>query len=297
MKPDPSTPGDLSPDLQDSQIPKKKIELPQERWSDRYLAYRLVSRYTNLNYSAEQREIARLKSQQIQDRFKFDLAMYAAHAQLSPKDRQSYVNPTLFGDDVLRLIKLVVVGRGRLNYRRLTQVFMDSIEAIQYRKFKENLLTYLGFNDRLGDWTDLLRQEFSKQLNSLYSAKNEATLDDALIFRTCNRVIELLTTEDGEKPSAIFTAKIACGMPLFLTIALLKLTLISAKSRLHLELRIAKLIHYYEKFPVSECQSVIQFFEMFQIVFAIYADDVEYSLVKIKFSGRTKSKRSGFGFG
>lgn len=286
MKPNSSSGEDSSRDLPYRKLrtPKPKIDVPQERWSDRYLAYGLVSRYTNLNYPAEQRELAKLESQQLQDRFKFDLAMYAAHAQLSPDDRQLYPNPTLFGDDVLRLIKLVVVGRGRLNYRRLTHIFMEKVESVSYQTFKENLLNYLGFGDRTGDWTDLLRQRFSNQLTHLYPARNGVTVDEALRFRTCNRAIELLTTEDGEKPSAMFRAKIACGMPLFLTISLLKLILISPKSRSHLDLCISKLIRYYEQFPTSECQSVIQFFEMFQIVFAIYADDVEYSLVKIKSS-------------
>lgn len=263
---------------------KKRMDLPRQRWSDRYLAYRLVSRYTNLNYSAEERELARLESQQLQERFKFDLAMYAAHAHLSPCDRQLYPNPTLFGDDVLRLIKLVVVGRGRLNYRRLTQLFMERFKAVNYQTFKEALVNFLGFGDRTGDWTDLLRQQLSQDFNNLYPEKNGVLVDEALIFRTCNRAIELLTTQDGKSPSAIFTAKIACRMPLFMTITLLKLILISPKSRCHLELAIAKLIGYFEHFPVHECRSVIQFFEMFQIVVSIYAEDVEYSLVHINSS-------------
>ncbi|HIK29931.1 MAG TPA: hypothetical protein IGS17_04500 [Oscillatoriales cyanobacterium M59_W2019_021] len=276
----PNSPAGDNPQKRRTSQPK--VDLPHQRWSHRYLAYRLISRYTNLNYPAEQRELARLESQQLQDRFKFDLAMYAAHAQLSPKDKQLYANPTLFGDDVLRLIKLVVVGRGRLNYRRLTQLFMEKTAAVSYRKFKENLLTYLGFYDRAGDWTDLLRQQFQARLLALYPARDRAIVDDALIFRTCNRAIELLTTEDGQKPSPIFTAKIACGMPLFLTIALLKLALICPKTKLHLERCISSLILYYEQFPERECQSVIQFLEIFKIVFAIYDDDVEYSLVKIE---------------
>lgn len=286
MKPNSSSGEDLSQDrpYRKLRTPKPKQEGSQETWSDRYLAYKLVSRYTDLNDSAEQRELAKMQSQQLQDRFKLDLAMYAAHAQLSPKNRQLYANPTLFGDDVLRLIKLVVVGRSRLNYRRLTHLFMDKVEAIGYQQFKGHLFNYLGFGDRTGDWTDLLRQRLSQQLTNLYPTQNETIVDDALRFRTCKRAIELLTTEDGHKPSAMFTAKIACGMPFCLTIALLKLVLISPKSRSHLNLCISKLIRYYEQFPASECQSVIQFLEMFQIVFAIYADGVEYSLVKIKSS-------------
>ncbi len=286
MKSNSSSGEDLSRDrpYQKLRTPKPKKEGSPKTWSDRYLAYKLVSRYTDLNESAEQRELAKIKSQQLQDRFKLDLAMYAAHAQLSPKSRQLYANPTLFGNDVLRLIKLVVAGRGRLNYRRLTQLFMNKIEASDYQQFKDRLFNYLGFGERTGDWTELLEQRLRHQLTHLYLARNGVVVDEALRFRTCNRAIELLTTEDGQKPSAMFTAKIACGMPFFLTIALLKLVLISPKSRSHLNLCISKLIRYYEQLPASECQSVIHFLEMVQIVFAIYADGVEYSLVKIKSS-------------
>jgi hypothetical protein len=288
MEPHPFSPEDLSKNRDNSKpfTPKKRVDVQQEKekWSDRYLAYGLIDRSTNINYPSEQRELAKIKAQQLQDRFKLDLARYAAHAQLSPNDRKLYPNPTLFGDDVLRLIKLVVVGRGRLNYRRLTHLFMEKLDAVSYRKFKENLLNYLGFCDRSGDWTDLLKQRLSQQLTNLYPTRNEMIVDNALQFRTCNRMIELLTTEDGQNPSDLFSAKITCGMQLFLTISLLKLILISPKSRSHLNLCIAQIIRYYAQFTVSECQSVIQFIEMFQIVFAIYADDVEYSLVKIKSS-------------
>lgn len=267
---------------------KKRIDVPPQAWSQRYLAYRLVSRYTNLNYSVEERELARLESQQLQDRFKFDLAMYAAHAHLSPRDRKLYPNPTLFGDDAIRLIKLVVLGRGRLNYRRLTQIFMDKVAGENYLTFKQLLANFLAGGDRAKDWTELLRQQIGTQLLDLYSSKNGEIVNEALIFRTCNRAIELLTTEDGKTPSQIFTAKIACGMPLFLTLALLKLLLISPKSLTHLERAIAHLLQYYEKFTSNQCQSVIQFLEMFQIVMAVYANDVEYNLVRI-----TKLESSG----
>ncbi|MEO1352365.1 MAG: hypothetical protein AAFW84_26800, partial [Cyanobacteria bacterium J06635_15] len=68
--------------------------------------------------------------------------------------------------------------------------------------------------------------------------------------------------------------------PLTLAIVLLKLILISPKSLVYLEARLADLLRYYDQFPRAECNWVINFLEVFGVTFAIYAQNVEYNLVK-----------------
>jgi hypothetical protein len=64
---------------------------------------------------------------------------------------------------------------------------------------------------------------------------------------------------------------------------LLKLILISPNSRIHLETKIAQIIKYYMDSPEKQCKWLINFLEIFNITFAIYADqDVEYNLIKKK---------------
>ncbi|MGB7380834.1 MAG: hypothetical protein WA959_30315, partial [Rivularia sp. (in: cyanobacteria)] len=72
------------------------------------------------------------------------------------------------------------------------------------------------------------------------------------------------------------------GNPLTLVIALLKIILISKHSRRHLEMRIANIINYYEHYQEEECDWVIKFIEVFNITFAIYAENVEYNLIQMQ---------------
>jgi hypothetical protein len=71
------------------------------------------------------------------------------------------------------------------------------------------------------------------------------------------------------------------GNPLTLVIVLLKIILICPNARTHLENCIAKLIQYYVDYPEDECKWVINFFEIFNITFAIHADNVQYNLIKM----------------
>jgi hypothetical protein len=95
-------------------------------------------------------------------------------------------------------------------------------------------------------------------------------------------MIDCLMTENQEMPSPLFTLVLSQGNCLTLAIILLKLILISRNSHLYLEVRIADLIRYYEAFPREQCQWVINFLEVFQVTFAICADNIEYNLVRVE---------------
>jgi hypothetical protein len=62
---------------------------------------------------------------------------------------------------------------------------------------------------------------------------------------------------------------------------LLKIILICRYARTHLEARIADLIRYYSNYSEEECQWVVNFFEMFRIITAIYTENIEYNLVNM----------------
>ncbi|MDC0831857.1 hypothetical protein POG22_02380 [Geitlerinema sp. CS-897] len=252
------------------------------KWSDRYTAYLLVPQYSNPDNPIEQREVARAVSQRLKDRFKRDLAMYTTRSQMVGYDDKQYPNPTIFGDDVLRIIKTIVARRGNLSYQNLAQVFLRQTEHQRYREFKRSLQKYLVFS-----WTDkelahTLKLRLSDRLDSFYHNKHDSSVDEALRLRTCNRAIDALTTENGIEPSPIFIWMLSFGNPLALVVILLKLVLVSPHSRVHLETGIAKLVRYYEHLSEDECEWVVHFFELFKITFAIHAENVEYSLVKVK---------------
>ena len=251
-------------------------------WASRYTTYLLVPQFIDLKNPIEQREAARALSKELRDRFKFDLAMYIARSQTPSVPDRLPRNPTALGDDVLRLIKTIVARRGPFSHASLANIFLDQIQQLNYYEFKRSLLKYLIFSVEYNDYVEALKNKLTDRLELLYEDYNFSAVNDALILRTCNRVIEYLTSENRQEPSSLFVLLLSQGNPMTLVVILLKIILICKNSRTHLESRIADLIRYYEDFPEDECNWVVNFLEIFNVTFAIYAENVEYNLIKMQ---------------
>jgi len=251
------------------------------RWANRYTAYLLVPQYVDTRNSIEQREAARALAQQIRDKFKFDLAMYVARSQSGLITDRPLKNPTALGDDALRLIKLIVAKRGTYSYANLANIFLSQTRQIRFHEFKKSLQNYLIFSVESSDFSRALRSRLGDKLYQLYQEHDSSTVTDALILRTCNRIIEFLTTDNQKDPAPLFILLLSQGNPMTLVVTLLKLILVSKNSRTHLESRIADLIRYYEAMPEQECRWVVNFLEIFNVTFTIYAENVQYDLIQM----------------
>lgn len=270
------------------------------RWSQRYASYLLVAQYGDERNPAEQRAAARLLSRQLRDRFRLDLAMYVAHSQVNPRAasgtetdlavRQSAKNPTNLGDNVLRLIKMIVLRRGQYSYENLAQFFLSQTEGVTYKEYKNALLRYLVFSVDNKGFVQIFLKRLSEKLDTLYEEHDSDRVDDELVFRTCNQVIKFLTTEDNETPTPLFNLLISQGGPLTLVVVLLKLILVAPNTRNRLEYCIAKLIQHYEEYSSDDCHWFINFLEVFTVTFAIYVEDVQYNLVRISSEGGTSGQ-------
>ncbi|MGQ4645794.1 hypothetical protein [Lyngbya aestuarii] len=250
-------------------------------WSDRYTSYLLVSQYANANNPVEQRQAARTRSQRLKDNFKFELAMYTARCQSNIANQKSLQNPTGFGEEVLRFIKMIVARRGSFSYENLANIFLEQTRHLSYKSFKHSLQNYLIGSATHKDYVELLQQKFSEKLEILYESHDQKVLDEALLLRTCNKIINYLTTEEQQQPSELFIFLMSQENPLTLVVILLKLIFVCPHARTHLETCIANLIQYYMQCPQEECQWVINFFEIFNITFAIHADNVRYNLISM----------------
>lgn len=259
------------------------------RWSQRYMSYLLVPQYFDNRNPAEQRRAARILSKELRDRFRFDLAMYVAHSQVRSasttlqalENRTPSKNPTTLGDDVLQLIKTIVLRRGQYGYENLASLFKQQTAGVTFQDYKLALIKYLLFSVKHKGFVQILLQRLSKRLEELMPERNGERINEELIFLTSNRVIEFLTTEDGETPAPLFSLLISQGGPLTLVIVLLKLVLIAPKTRNRLEFCIAKLIQHYDALRGKDCTWFIHFLEIFSVTFAIYVEDVQYNLVHI----------------
>jgi hypothetical protein len=250
-------------------------------WTNRYTSYLLVPQYIDSANPIEQREAARALSNQLKDRFKFDLAMYIAKSQSTSPPERLPRNPTVLGDNVLRLIKTIVQKRGQFSYANLANIFISQVRQLTYKEFKQSLQKYLIFSVENTEFTRTLCIKLTEKLETLYADYDSEIINDALILRTCNRVIEYLTTENRKNPSSLFVLLLSQGSPMTLVIVLLKLILICKNARTHLEAQIAELIRYYADFPEDECWWIVSFLEIFNVTFAIYAENVQYNLIKV----------------
>lgn len=274
-----------SKDYQELKLFASRHNEGKVHWSQRYTSYLLVPQYIDLTNPIEQREAARALSKQLKDRFKFDLAMYTARSQSARSREKLPRNPTALGDEVLRFVKMIVARRGPFSYSNLANIFANQVQQLSYWDFKQSLREYLIFSVENPEFVETLKSKLTDKLNPLYASYHDEAVNSALLLRTCNRIIEYLTTEDRQEPSSLFVLLLSQGNPLTLVVVLLKIILICKYARTHLEARIADLIQYYEAYPEEECQWVVNFFEIFNITFAIYAENVEYNLIKMKSEG------------
>jgi hypothetical protein len=250
-------------------------------WVRRYTSYLLVPQYANMQNSIEQREAARAMAQELREKFKFDLAMYVARSQ-SILNNPPLKNPTALGDDTLRLIKNIVAKRGTYSYSNLANIFLNQIQALTYLEFKRSLQNYLVFSVEGSNFSHVLQTRMADKLSNLYEEYQNDVVTPALILRTSNRMIEFLTMENQNEPSSLFVLLLSQGNPMTLVVTLLKLMLVSKNSRTHLEARIADLLRYYQEIPEQDCRWVVNFLEIFNVTFTIYADNVQYNLIRMK---------------
>jgi hypothetical protein len=270
-------------------------------WSARYAAYLLVPQYFDPRNPTEQREAARTVAEQLRRKFRFDLAMYVAHTQLNERQIRAGLarpvmkptaNPTELGDNALQLIKTIVMRKGAFSHENLSRIFIEQTRHLQYRDFKAALVRYLVFSVENRSFVQTVKGQLNQRLAGLYQDLDLARMDQSLLLRTCNRVLEYMTTEDGLTPSPMFSMLISQGGPLTVAIVLLKIVLICPTTRNRLDLCIANLIRYYEGMPKSECDWFINFVEVFSVTFAIHVDGVRYDLVRVKFDGDTEGMDS-----
>ncbi|MEH1863882.1 MAG: hypothetical protein V7K69_02405 [Nostoc sp.] len=260
----------------------KYDESSKGHWANRYSSYLLIDQSVNKNNPIEQQEAARKLSKQIKEKFKFELAMYIARSQSNVSSTARYKNPSVLGDQALRLIKAIVLKRGVFSHENIAHIFLKQTQNQTLEQFKINLEKYLFLSVGKQESVEAWKQQFIDVLSSWKKEYNQELITKELFLRTCNRVIDYLTIENGKEPSSLFILLIGQGHALTLVIILLKIILICKNSRRHLETRIAHLIRFYENYPEDECKGVINFMEIFNITFAIYAENVEYNLIKME---------------
>ena len=276
-----------SQDFQDLKLFAARYD-HQDHWSNRYTSYLLAPQYLDRDNPLEQREAARSLSLQLKAKFRCDLAMYTAKSQTESL-ATTIDNPTVLGKAAINLVKMLLVKPGWFGYENLAHLFRQQCTQITYWNFKRALLHYMAYALPKSPLTRRFKAKLPEAVLPMYGHRDTALVTDALILRTCKRLVDSLTSEDGDNPSKFFRLFLARGNPMILVILLLKIALFCPNVQSHLELRMASLIRHYQTYSEEDCQWVINFFEVFRVTFAVYASGTIYNLVQVSDGNQTAS--------
>lgn len=255
----------------------------QYRLSNRYKSHLLIAQSADISNPIEQREAALNRAKQLQYRFKFDLAMYMAH--LGDNINHASKNPTKLGNETLRVIKIIVAKQDPACYTNLAKNFINQTQGQTYKEFKQSIQRYLITSGESQQLLEILRRNLAITLASLQVSSDEQLINQRLILKTCKQLISCLTVESQNQPTPSLRLLITQSHPLTLVIILLKVVLVCRDARTHLEACVAELIRYYEDSAQPECKWIINFLEILNIMFAIYADNLSLQLEKVPVVG------------
>jgi hypothetical protein len=119
---------------------------------------------------------------------------------------------------------------------------------------------------------EVFRQKSFIFIDSYTATEHNEIINEELINKTCNNFLENLTIDNEQEPSELFNLFVLKVNPLVLTIILLKIILLSPKSRETLEKNLVTLINYYKKKNNQESQWFINFLDIYNVTTCIYAD-------------------------
>ena len=191
-------------------------------------------------------------------------------------------NPTTLGDGVLILMKRILNKQGNENFRNVAKNFCQQIRHMTFLEFKENLLGYLGISQDDLEVPEVMRLTVVQKLNHFQGHQDAQQMTLSLLHVTCNRVLQYLLLNERRNPSVFLQLSLESSNFLNPVILLLKVVLIFPNSRLHLEGYIAELIKFYSSYDEIECRAFINFLDVLNVTLAIFDEDTDYSLIKMK---------------
>jgi len=251
-------------------------------WSERFSSYLLVSEYTDFNKPPEQRQYAETWARKIKKQFKFDLALYTARIESKAGSASQRQNPTTLGDGVLILIKKVLNKHGNEDLRAIAKRLRDRIDDITFAEFKDYLLDYLGISRDDLEIPEIMRLTVVQKFRHFQEHQNAQFMTLSMLHVACNRVLQYLLLNERRQPSELLQLSLEGNNFLGYVVLLLKVVLICPKSRLYLESYIAELIKFYSNYDEVECRYFISFLDVLNVTLAIFDEDTDYSLVKMK---------------
>lgn len=230
----------------------------------------------------------------MQRQFEIDLSQYVTY-----QVRRSYLtdsgstsqriitpvaNPTLLTDQELTWAIKHYAGKiqGDKTHRDLACSFLaHSGQAISYKTFKDDLYSYI---------TAAIDPEYGKRQfnNQLYNQlcvvlpeSNSKPLNDFMIVRTCNQLLNFLVVDKPGNPNHfVFVDLITNLGPILTTGILLKIILLCRKVKPCLERRLSILFNHYETCTRDAVEWLVNILENINVALSIHFGSLDLAFIR-----------------
>jgi hypothetical protein len=188
--------------------------------------------------------------------FQKDLSSYLAHSMIHKEKQHQTIlttpskNPTLLThQDMCSSLKHYVTKvDSRGTYKDMAhQFWMPGEQPQTYKRFKVALTDYIASSIPSKFGRCRFNDQFRGYLNSLHPESDAAAVNDFLLVRTCNQVLNFMVIESKQRPNHSVFMDLLNNLGSTLTVGLLlKVVLLCNKVKPYLERRISILFQHYE---------------------------------------------------
>ncbi|WP_404790046.1 hypothetical protein [Altericista sp. CCNU0014] len=210
---------------------------------------------TNQDDGEDYQKLIVVTQRNANQRFQQDLSSYLTQSLLKQEKPNQPVltppkNPTLLShQEVCSSLKhylAKVDSRG--TYKDMAhQFWMPGYEPQTYGSFKAALVEYISSGIPLKSGQSRFNEQFRAYLDSLNPESNAAPVNDFLLVRTCNQVLNFMVIESKQRPNHTIFMNLLNNFGSTLTVGLmLKVVLLCNKVKPYLERRLSILFQHYE---------------------------------------------------
>ena len=253
-----------------------------------------------LDNSYEHQQAIKKMQRQKQKKFEIDLSHYITHTirngvkttskfkdskftESSWENTHKIQNPTLLSQQELLSSVRQFVGKveNGNNYQDYAKSFMIyARQSKSYSFFKDSFYEYLStsFNVKSRYVKHQFKEKLYKQLKNTMPYNDDKKLNDFLLMRTCNQMLDFLVVESIQKPQHFLFLNLMSNIGPIATISiLLKIVLVCYRVKPYLEKRFAILFNHYEKDTRESVAWLVKALENLQVALSTNFGKIDLS--------------------
>jgi hypothetical protein len=216
--------------------------------------------------------------------YKVRLIQLARSGQISERTIRQINNPTFLKEPEVStaVTTFKIKKEANVDYKTLSQRLLINTKESSYQVFKEELYKFLitSIDPKYGQHT--FNHKFHHHLQNIFSDSNSKKIDELLLMRTCDRLLNFLIVDNSQQLNHYIFIDLVTHSGVTNTVGLLlKIALICPKIKPKLEKKFAILFEHYKNHKIEDVPWLLKSLENLQIAFSIHFGKLDLSVFKI----------------